>query len=294
MQRRVADRALAAAERWCERADPVADLHAAEASRWSRTARTGSSARCWNGSVTGTRRSSRSGAVTVRRTAPVRWPRTGARCVVRRRSRNASPTPARSSTTSTSTVHRAIVTSANVHELLRGAGVGPEPAVAVLDIDGSDLWVLRAMLRTIAPRLLVVEYNSTFPPGEFWTRRNRHSYSWPETYEHGASLDAMRWARMPPATTSWPAIAPGSTPSSSAATWRVPPDCRRTRSRRSTGRTSRVRRSSGTRGGSPSRVPVLPPEAFAPGRRDERAAGLRPGRTVTGSACGSSVSAPTS
>src|SRR4051812_38486628 len=42
MQRRLGTAALAAAERWCDRdEDPVADLHAAEASRWSQNGEDG-------------------------------------------------------------------------------------------------------------------------------------------------------------------------------------------------------------------------------------------------------------
>jgi hypothetical protein len=91
-------------------------------------------------------------------------------------------------------VRQAFVTSANVRKLLEAAEVGPAPDVLVLDIDGSDLWVLRALLRAHQPRVLVVEYNAAFPPGVFWTRRNRASYEWDETYRHGASLDALHWA----------------------------------------------------------------------------------------------------
>lgn len=89
-------------------------------------------------------------------------------------------------------VVQAMVTSKNVIGLLRGAGVPDEPDVFVLDIDGNDYWVLRSVLRGgFRPRLLVLEYNTSFPPGHWWTRRNRPTTGWDETFRHGASLDAL-------------------------------------------------------------------------------------------------------
>jgi hypothetical protein len=85
------------------------------------------------------------------------------------------------------------VRSDNVVALLTEAGAPREPDVFVLDIDSAEFWVLRAALREYAPRLIVVEYNAAFPPGEFWTRRNRADGSWDETFRHGASLDALSW-----------------------------------------------------------------------------------------------------
>jgi hypothetical protein len=194
MQRRLADRALAAAARWSERDDPVPELHAAEASRWSQNGEDGLIAALLARIGAGDRTFVEIGCSDGRENCTRALAEDGWRGAWFDGDPERVADARRVADRLDLSVHEAIVTSANVNDLLRAAGVGPEPAVAVLDIDGSDLWVLRAMLRTIAPRLLVVEYNSTFPPGEFWTRRNRHRYTWPETYEHGASLDAMQWA----------------------------------------------------------------------------------------------------
>ena len=139
---------------------------------------------------------------------------------------------------------QAIVTSANVGTTCcAAAGVAPRAGGAPCSTStASDLWVLRAMLRTIAPRLLVVEYNSTFPPGEFWTRRNRHELLVARDLRaRRAACDAMRWAAD---AAGYDLVAcdrsRGQRRSSSDATW---PRAARTavarRSRRSTGRTSR-------------------------------------------------------
>src|SRR6476646_1136130 len=194
MQRRIAARALAVADRWAERDDPVPDLHAAEQSRWSQNGEDGLIAALLERIGEGDRTFVEIGCSDGEENCTRALAEDGWRGAWFDGDPERVADALRVAERLDVTVHRAIVTSANVAELLRGAGVGPEPAVAVLDIDGSDLWVLRSMLEAIAPRLLVVEYNSTFPPGEFWTRRNRHEYVWPETYEHGASLDAMCWA----------------------------------------------------------------------------------------------------
>lgn len=195
MQRRLGAAALVAAERWCERdEDPVADLHAAEASRWSQNGEDGLVAALITRVGEGDRTFVEIGCSDGQENCTRALAEDGWKGVWFDGDDEKIADARKVADGLAVEVQCAIVTSENVGDLLRSAGVGPEPAVAVLDIDGSDLWVLRSMLRTIAPRVLVVEYNATFPPGEFWTRRNRHHYSWPETYEHGASLDAMAWA----------------------------------------------------------------------------------------------------
>jgi hypothetical protein len=195
LQGRLDDRALGSADRWCgARVDPIPALHAAEASRWSQNGEDGLLAELVRRVGPGERTfveigSSDGGENCTRALAEDGW-----------RGAWFEGDPDRAAAARKVVddldveVTRALVTSGNVAELLADHGVGPEPTVAVVDIDGSDLWVLRAMLGAVSPRIVVVEYNSSFPPGVFWTRRNRSSYSWPETYEHGASLDAMVWA----------------------------------------------------------------------------------------------------
>jgi hypothetical protein len=56
----------------------------------------------------------------------------------------------------------------NVVRLLHAAGVPPAPDLLVLDIDGNDWWFLDALLHEYHPRVVVVEYNVTFQPGQWW------------------------------------------------------------------------------------------------------------------------------
>jgi hypothetical protein len=55
----------------------------------------------------------------------------------------------------------AFVDRDNINGLLRSAGIDGDIGLLSIDIDGNDLWVLEA-IDVVSPRILVVEYNSTF------------------------------------------------------------------------------------------------------------------------------------
>jgi hypothetical protein len=57
----------------------------------------------------------------------------------------------------------AFVDRDNVDRLIGEAGVRGDIGVLSIDIDGNDLWVLER-ISVVSPRILVVEYNSTFGP----------------------------------------------------------------------------------------------------------------------------------
>lgn len=89
-------------------------------------------------------------------------------------------------------LHR-LVEPDNVDELV-SAHVDPDVDVASIDIDGNDYWVWRA-LESVRPRLLVIEFNSTFGPDRSVTipyargfERYRAHVS---GFYHGASLAAL-------------------------------------------------------------------------------------------------------
>ncbi len=194
VQRWFARSSVATALEWCAPpVDPVAELHAAEHSVWSQQGedgllealleRTGGPARTFVeiGASDGIENCTR--ALAERGGRGFWFEADTAR--VQRASEVTSDLAVQ--------VHRATVTAENVVALLTESGVPSEPDVLVLDIDGNDFWVLRSILREFAPRVLVAEYNATFPPGEFWTRRRRAYTQWDDTYRHGASLDALDW-----------------------------------------------------------------------------------------------------
>ena len=59
---------------------------------------------------------------------------------------------------------RALVTPANVVELLREHSMPTDFGVLSLDIDSYDYWVLDAVLRSFRPRVVVTEINEKIPP----------------------------------------------------------------------------------------------------------------------------------
>jgi len=89
-----------------------------------------------------------------------------------------------------SLVHAA-VTAENVAELLRRAAAPAEPDLLSLDIDRNTWWVLAAALKAIRPRVLVVEYNATYPPDVDWVVEYDATRWWNRTSYFGASLKAF-------------------------------------------------------------------------------------------------------
>lgn len=57
----------------------------------------------------------------------------------------------------------AFVDRDNVNELISGAGIKDDIGLLSVDIDGNDYWVLER-IEAVSPRILVVEYNSSFGP----------------------------------------------------------------------------------------------------------------------------------
>ena len=58
---------------------------------------------------------------------------------------------------------QAFITRENINQLRATAGVSGDIGLLSIDIDGNDYWVLEA-IDVVSPRILVVEYNSTFGP----------------------------------------------------------------------------------------------------------------------------------
>ena len=55
------------------------------------------------------------------------------------------------------------VTRDNINETIAAAGISGDIGLLSVDIDGNDYWVLEA-IDVVTPRILIVEYNSTFGP----------------------------------------------------------------------------------------------------------------------------------
>lgn len=92
------------------------------------------------------------------------------------------------------TTVKAFVTPGNVDRLFEEAGFQGDIGLLSLDIDGVDYWVL-ASIKSVQPRILICEYNSTFGPDEAVTipedqgfERSSGHYS---NLYWGASLSAL-------------------------------------------------------------------------------------------------------
>jgi hypothetical protein len=74
--------------------------------------------------------------------------------------------------------------------LLRGAGVPEEPDLLVIDVDGNDYWIWRA-LSTFRPRVVVIEYNGDLDPAVPRVMPYTPGWEWDHTSGYGASLAAL-------------------------------------------------------------------------------------------------------
>jgi hypothetical protein len=84
----------------------------------------------------------------------------------------------------------AAVSVENICSLLVESGAPTDIDVLSLDIDRNTYWIWTA-LRNMRPRLVVIEYNSTFPPTIDWKVDHHPTRNWNGTAHFGASLKAM-------------------------------------------------------------------------------------------------------
>jgi hypothetical protein len=84
-------------------------------------------------------------------------------------------------------VAETLVTAENVSERLDGLGVPREPDLLSIDVDRNTYYVWRALTGRRA-RVVVVEYNATFPPSDEWTVAYDPAKAWNSTSYFGASL----------------------------------------------------------------------------------------------------------
>jgi hypothetical protein len=82
------------------------------------------------------------------------------------------------------------VTCENIVSLFRENEVPIGLDLLSIDIDGNDYWVWRALME-FQPRVLVIEYNSFFLPGEEWVLPYDPEFVWDATNYQGASLASL-------------------------------------------------------------------------------------------------------
>ena len=86
-------------------------------------------------------------------------------------------------------LHQAIVTAENVSAILAELKVPAEFDLLSLDVDRNTYFLWRA-LKNFRPRVVVIEYNSSFPPDQEWTVEYNASLTYNCTSYMGASLKA--------------------------------------------------------------------------------------------------------
>jgi hypothetical protein len=77
----------------------------------------------------------------------------------------------------------------NINELIGDCFNGSIDLLSI-DIDGNDIYILDA-ITTVRPRVIVIEYNSKFPPPISIAQRYNPSHRWSQTDYFGASLAAI-------------------------------------------------------------------------------------------------------
>lgn len=82
------------------------------------------------------------------------------------------------------------VTVANIESLLVQLDCPATLDLLSIDIDGNDYWVWQA-IRTIRPRVVVIEYNAAFGPDLDWAMAYDPDWKWDGTRKQGASLAAL-------------------------------------------------------------------------------------------------------
>jgi hypothetical protein len=91
------------------------------------------------------------------------------------------------------TTVNAFVDRDNVVSVVREAGglAGAAPDVLVIDVDGNDWHLWRALAREWKPALVVTEFNSALGPWIDWVMPYDPRHVWHEDRHHGASLRAF-------------------------------------------------------------------------------------------------------
>jgi hypothetical protein len=82
------------------------------------------------------------------------------------------------------------ITAENIESLLEAEKVPYEMDLLSIDIDGNDYWVWKKITK-YRPRLLVIEYNASYPPPEKWIMQYKSDHLFDGTRHFGASLASL-------------------------------------------------------------------------------------------------------
>ncbi len=88
-------------------------------------------------------------------------------------------------------VKQEMIRADNINELFAKYDVPDEPDLLSIDIDGNDYWVWKELSSRYRPRVVIVEYNASFPPPLSKTITYDPNFRWQRTDYYGASLAAL-------------------------------------------------------------------------------------------------------
>ena len=83
-----------------------------------------------------------------------------------------------------------LVDAGNVEAVFAEASIPVEPDLLNISVDGNDYWIWKA-LTNWRPRLVVIEYNSVFPPDVRWVMAYNPQHRWQHSSYFGASLKSL-------------------------------------------------------------------------------------------------------
>jgi hypothetical protein len=88
-------------------------------------------------------------------------------------------------------VKNEFITAGNIESIFKAAGAPAEPDMLSIDIDYNDYYVWKA-ITNFKPRVVIIEYNSTFRPDTHFVVPYRADRTWDGSSFFGASLLALQ------------------------------------------------------------------------------------------------------
>ena len=88
-------------------------------------------------------------------------------------------------------IRKEFITAENINELFAKYDMPKEPDLVSIDIDGNDYRVWKN-LTDYSPRVVIIEFNSSFAVDENKIQKYDATRVWDGTYNYGSSLLALK------------------------------------------------------------------------------------------------------
>ncbi|MDR3223098.1 MAG: hypothetical protein LBT66_05140 [Methanobrevibacter sp.] len=86
-------------------------------------------------------------------------------------------------------IKNSFITPENIESIFKEFNIPKSPDLMSIDIDSTDYWVWKA-IKSYTPRVLIIEYNSTYFPPTLWIQKKTKK-TWDGDINYGASLQAL-------------------------------------------------------------------------------------------------------